>query len=179
MSENIKSHGWRITNEQRIKVLSFLSSFDPKSEIEQRDKKILQYIFVDNFSASAVSRLNDPDLISTSNRSKGKNLSAVSILRSVYKYFPEFERREALYKPKSRDARIELRMKREKEVSKHIKQCAFCGTDKELEEHHMIPLSMGGTNDELNLIFLCKDCHKAVTSYQWSIWSTRGDVIAD
>ena len=79
MSENIKSHGWRITNEQRIKVLSFLSSFDPKSEIEQRDKKILQYIFVDNFSASAVSRLNDPDLISTSNRSKGKNLSAVSI----------------------------------------------------------------------------------------------------
>ena len=39
MSENIKSHGWRITNEQRIKVLSFLSSFDPKSEIEQRDKK--------------------------------------------------------------------------------------------------------------------------------------------
>ena len=170
MSENIKSHGWRITNEQRIKVLSFLSSFDPKSEIEQRDKKILQYIFVDNFSASAVSRLNDPDLISTSNRSKGKNLSAVSILRSVYKYFPDFERREALYKPKNRDARIELRMKRKKEVSKHIKQCAFCGTKKNLEEHHMIPLSMGGTNDELNLVFLCKDCHKAVTSYQWKIW---------
>ena len=179
MSENIKSHGWRITNEQRIKVLSFLSSFEPKNEIEKRDKKILQYIFVDNLSASAVSRLNDPDLVSTSNRSKGKNLSFVSILRSVYKYFPEFERREALYKPKSRDSRIELRMKRKKKAAEHIKQCAFCGTKKNLEEHHMIPLSMGGTNDELNLIFLCKDCHKDVTSYQWSIWSARGDVIAD
>ena len=177
--ENIKKHGWRITNEQRIKALSFLSSFEPKTRIEHRDKKILKYIFVDNLSASAVSRLNDPDLISTSNRSKGKNLSCVTILRSVYKYFPELERREALYKPKSREARIDLRIKRKKEASKHIRQCAFCGTDKELEEHHMIPLSMGGTNDELNLIFLCKDCHKAVSSYQRSIWSARGDVIAD
>ena len=61
-----------------------------------------------------------------------------------------------------RDSRIELRMKRKKKAAEHIKQCAFCGTKKNLEEHHMIPLSMGGTNDELNLIFLCKDCHNSL-----------------
>ena len=73
-------------------------------------------------------------------------------------------------KQKNREERIALLKERRKKASGHIRQCAFCGTDKELEEHHMIPLSMGGTNDELNLVFLCKDCHKAVTSYQWKIW---------
>lgn len=55
---------------------------------------------------------------------------------------------------------------REKQASHHVKQCAFCGSQNDLEEHHMIPLYMGGTNDDRNLVFLCHDCHKTVSSYQ-------------
>ena len=179
MRENIKSHGWRITNEQRVKGLQLIADFEPQNMIEKRDKKILQYVFVENLSAEAISRLNDPDIVCFSNRNKGKSLSGCSILECLYKYFPELRNKEPMHKQKSREERISLMKQRRKKASSHIRQCAFCGTDKELEEHHMIPLSMGGTNDELNLIFLCKDCHKAVTSYQWSIWYTRGDVIAD
>ena len=177
--ENIRSRGWRFTHEQRVKGLQFIADFNPQNMIEKRDKKILQYVFVENLSAEAISRLNDPDIVCFSNRNKGNSLSGCSILECLYKYFPELRNKEPMHKQKSRDSRIELRMKRKKKAAEHIKQCAFCGTKKNLEEHHMIPLSMGGTNDELNLIFLCKDCHKAVTSYQWSIWSARGDVIAD
>ena len=173
--ENIRSRGWGITIEQRVKGLQLIADFEPQNIIEKRDKKILQYVFIENLSAEAISRLNDPDIVCFSNRKKGKSLSGSSILECLYKYFPELRNKEPIRKQKSREERISLMKQRRKKASKHIKQCAFCGTDKELEEHHMIPLSMGGTNDELNLVFLCKDCHKAVTSYQQALkkrWET-------
>ena len=46
------------------------------------------------------------------------------------------------------------------------KQCAFCGNKDCLQEHHMIPLFMGGTNNDENLVWLCKSCHLTVTKYQ-------------
>ena len=42
-------------------------------------------------------------------------------------------------------------------------QCEHCGTDKQLEVHHIVPLSEGGTNDLDNLVTLCKACHSRVT----------------
>ena len=41
--------------------------------------------------------------------------------------------------------------------------CQCCGKrDCRLEVHHIVFRSNGGTDDERNLITLCKDCHKAV-----------------
>lgn len=41
--------------------------------------------------------------------------------------------------------------------------CAHCGaTVGEIHVHHIIPVSLGGTNDMDNLIPLCKSCHEKV-----------------
>lgn len=38
--------------------------------------------------------------------------------------------------------------------------CAQCGTNFDIQAHHKIPLSRGGSNQLDNLILLCKTCHK-------------------
>lgn len=37
--------------------------------------------------------------------------------------------------------------------------CAACGSTSNLQYHHLIPRSRGGSDDETNLITLCGDCH--------------------
>ena len=44
----------------------------------------------------------------------------------------------------------------------HIQpKCEFCGKDAE-EVHHLTPRTCGGTNDEENLMSLCKHCHSLI-----------------
>lgn len=161
----MRDNSWRsITIDERMQAIK---EFDRiKGNISNRDRKILQYFLCDNLSAAAISRKNDPDIICIGNRAIGKPLSNGSILEIVYKYFPNFK------KPKQNrigDKRVELILKRQKKESGHVNACAFCGSKERLEEHHMIPLMMGGTNDERNLIFLCHDCHVQVTKYQMEL----------
>jgi hypothetical protein len=40
--------------------------------------------------------------------------------------------------------------------------CFFCGSNENLEHHHIIPVSEGGDNSHQNLISLCFSCHKKV-----------------
>ena len=135
-------------------------------ETPERDKLILALYFFENLSATAISFKNDPLIISTSNRSKGKNLSPSSVLKIIYKYFPEIKNMPQQKPSKSVETRKQLMKKRRQQQSAHIKQCAFCGNKDCLQEHHMIPLFMGGTNNDENLVWLCKSCHLTVTKYQ-------------
>lgn len=53
-----------------------------------------------------------------------------------------------------------------KTLSKQIKQsvgnvCCNCGTDKNIEYHHIVPLALGGRDIESNMVPLCHQCHKA------------------
>ena len=47
---------------------------------------------------------------------------------------------------------------------KFLNVCAICGApeSKGLHVHHIIPLSHGGTNDESNLMLVCKECHHRI-----------------
>lgn len=49
--------------------------------------------------------------------------------------------------------------------------CFVCGFDNEhaLEEHHIMPESLGGADDESNIATLCANCHRAITS-MYSRW---------
>lgn len=38
--------------------------------------------------------------------------------------------------------------------------CEKCGSTEDIQVHHIIPLSLDGTNDTSNLISLCYKCHK-------------------
>ena len=160
-----KDNGWRsISPVERANAIVWLNGFTPTNQEENRAKKILTYFLCDNLSAQAIRKKQDQDIVCYSNRQKGKPLSTTSILRVIYSYFPQFQGRNQ--KSTMGNKRVELIRKREKEESRHIKQCAFCGSKKDLEEHHMIPLFLGGTNDDDNLVFLCKKCHRGVSSYQ-------------
>tara|TARA_A100001515_G_scaffold135117_1_gene125802 strand:- start:337 stop:735 length:399 start_codon:yes stop_codon:yes gene_type:complete len=40
--------------------------------------------------------------------------------------------------------------------------CAFCGTKENLQIHHIIPISLGGTDDKTNLLTACSKCHEKI-----------------
>lgn len=44
-------------------------------------------------------------------------------------------------------------------------ECQLCGTDENLDVHHIVPILSGGTNDEWNLMTLCVGCHNRVESF--------------
>lgn len=169
-----RNNGWRrISTVERANAIVWLNGFVPANEEEKRAKKILTYFLCDNLSAQAICRKQDPDIVCYSNRQKGKPLSTTSILRVIYSYFPQFAGR--MKNSTMGNKRVELMRKREKQESGHIKQCAFCGSKNDLEEHHMIPLFLGGTNDDDNLIFLCKKCHRSVSNYQAKLRIAKND----
>lgn len=41
-------------------------------------------------------------------------------------------------------------------------ECAFCGDDRVIHEHHIIPRRFGGSDDDENLLPLCPTCHVIV-----------------
>lgn len=43
-----------------------------------------------------------------------------------------------------------------------MSNCKLCGTKDNLVSHHMLPISCGGTDDESNIVTLCKNCHSKV-----------------
>lgn len=95
--------------------------------------------------------------------SRGNPMSVRQIQNILFDYFPEFRREHRKRKPKKHDdiRKEETRIKRE--INQGV--CHRCGSAKGLEIHHMIPVSMGGTNDKGNLIILCHECHKSFTKY--------------
>jgi hypothetical protein len=148
----------------RQAVAKFLEEFDPKTDVEKRDKKLLTYYFIEGLSGNAIVRLKDPDIRGYSNRcTSGPITNSGSLLRIIYGYFPQYKPAKISRKG---DRRVELMRKREKCSSPHIRACAFCGSQDHLEEHHMMPLCMGGDNSDENLIYLCHACHRQVSDYQ-------------
>lgn len=163
--KNKSTHGWRsISVQERIEASKYIDKMECNTREQIRAKAILTYFVNENMSAQAISKLDDPRIVVFSNRKKGKRLSGGSILEIIYQHFPDWRGRQCA--GVSNRKRVDLIRKREKQQSPHIKQCAFCGNTEKLEEHHMIPLFMGGTNDDRNLIFLCHKCHLEVTKYQ-------------
>lgn len=47
-------------------------------------------------------------------------------------------------------------------LSRHLgSTCVNCGSGEMVEYHHVVPLSLGGTNSLTNIVPLCYACHKA------------------
>ena len=82
----------------------------------------------------------------------------------LWSYFPEFHLKTTNKKNPGKSYQVR---KEQRNVKKKINKgvCYRCGATKKLELHHMIPVALGGTNDDGNVIILCEDCHRLATDY--------------
>lgn len=51
-----------------------------------------------------------------------------------------------------------------KVLSEH-ERCELCGSNRELQAHHIIPVSYGGRDVEENILCVCKKCHSLLTPH--------------
>lgn len=157
-----------LSPDERARQIILLNLFIPKNATEERDKKILEYFLIDGMSTQEIYDKHGSEIRCLGNRGKGKPLTINSMSVIIRKYIPQ-----AAYQDWHRKKTVteKIRMehtinKKKGKTSEHVRQCAFCGSKDHLEEHHMIPVRMCGTNDERNLVYLCHDCHLDVTRYQ-------------
>jgi len=154
--------GWNISNKNLAEIFNFIDNFQPKNIVEQRNKKILEYAFKHNMTAMQISKLKDKDIICYSNRAKGKTLSNAEISRIIRDYNLVKEKRIDYSKRNNYQRRKEITKKLHKGIINKPLVCSTCGDNKNLELHHIIPISLGGTDDYYNLIYLCSECHRAI-----------------
>lgn len=59
-----------------------------------------------------------------------------------------------------------------------INRCELCGSKRNLEVHHIIPIICGGDNESDNLIAICGNCHTRLTPKRIltriGLWSEDG-----
>lgn len=152
--------GWNLPPEMRAAIITRLNDFTPTTEAERRNKRILEYAFIKDMNTVQIARLNDPLLIGMGNRSRGKPLDAKSIWSICMRFAPEVkEYRESRQAKPITKRRNKLYRKRQRGDIKRPDVCATCGGTDGIEQHHIIPLKAGGTDDYFNLISLCHDCH--------------------
>lgn len=49
---------------------------------------------------------------------------------------------------------------------REIGQCELCGSHRELQAHHIIPIVLGGDDSYENLLCVCKKCHSLLTPHK-------------
>ncbi len=55
--------------------------------------------------------------------------------------------------------------------SDNYKKCVNCGSNLEIQLHHIIPLSLGGTNNISNIVALCGKCHGKIHGMNYNMHS--------
>lgn len=169
--------GWNLKPAELAEITRFIDAWEPKTETEKRDKHILELAFIQDMNASQIARLNDPAIVGMGNRSRGKPLSPRSIWGVCIKYAPVANKKTRVLKKRpDGDQRNTLYIERQRGNVKRQKSCATCGSRKDIELHHIIPIAAGGTNDYFNLVSLCHDCHmklhhKIYDAINWEISS--------
>lgn len=169
--------GWNIPQNVRAEIIEDMMKWKPRDEIGKRDKRICELAFKENMNASQIERLHDPQFVrySRARKSLGRQLTAKGIIEIIYTHFPQ------LRKPRGHSVTTEGHRKRiglwkdANELTENKpKQCAICGSVESLRLHHIVPVDHGGTNDPINLIFLCDACHNELHSRIYKTWGEKG-----
>jgi len=63
---------------------------------------------------------------------------------------------------------------RKKVLIRDGKKCRICNVTKRLHIHHIIPFKISHSNEDLNLVTLCKSCHPKVEKIAWLILEKKG-----
>ena len=57
--------------------------------------------------------------------------------------------------------------------------CIICGTKENLQNHHIIPIEWGGSDDKTNLITLCGEHHAWIHSLRPTTWNNHSNLIKE
>ena len=52
-----------------------------------------------------------------------------------------------------------------------LRFCVICGTNKNLEHHHIKPIAMGGTDHQHNFLTLCTEHHAMIHQIKPGYWN--------
>ena len=174
--------GWNIPDEIRAEIIRVLNKWEPKKDKEKRDKRICELAFVENMNSAQIERLKDPLLVRYSfngNRLDKHPLTSKGIREIIYRRFPDLRRKRGYsVVGAAKKKRAELAKDFYTLAANKPKICAVCGSVEKLRLHHIVPVSHGGTNDNVNLIFLCDDCHKDLHMRIYKEWgghTTKGN----
>lgn len=163
--------GWSLSTETRKAILAELNAWNPEDKISCRDKHICQLAFKKDMNAAQIERLQDPFL----KNQWGQELTAKGILSIIYRHFPQLRRKRGYsVKTEGHRKRLDLLKDYAALTANKPRICAICGSVKELRLHHIVPVDHGGTNDPVNLIFLCDNCHRALHSRIYKTWGLKG-----
>lgn len=154
--------GWNLPTEITAAIVARLAEFNPTNDIERRNKRILELAFIHDMRPAQIARLNDPEFIGIGNRSRGKPLGGAGIYKICMDFAPEindYRKTEQKSRRAGQEQRNALYQRRQAGEIRKPDVCATCGSKADIEQHHIIPIAAGGTDDYFNLISLCHDCH--------------------
>ena len=139
-------------------------------ELSERDEKILTELIVKMKSTAQLGYLAKTDYnYSWLKSNQGKPMSTRRIQQILTEYFPEFHIQKTHKKErKDQKIRTEQNNLRGTMITENS-CCSKCGGKENLEIHHMFPICLGGDNNDINLLILCKNCHKKITIYNRDI----------
>ena len=152
--------GWNLPAEIIARIATRIAGLAPQTEVERRDQRILELAFIQDMNPQQIARLHDPLIVGMGNRNHGEPLSPKAIWSICTRFAPEVsEYRKAYHVNRAQDRRNALYLRRQRGEIARPAVCATCGSGANIEQHHIIPLEAGGTDDYYNLISLCHDCH--------------------
>ena len=84
------------------------------------------------------------------------------------KDYPVIENKKTIiHEDKSSNSQDKWWAIRQEVLKKYGYKCSKCGSCNNVNVHHKIPLSKGGTNNIKNLIPLCRDCHEKIHGFKF------------
>ena len=147
--------------ELRCDILDRINKMQPEDETEQRDKFVLERIFIDGMSTTELAEAKMPELMGRNH----KPISRRRIQQTIDKYVPEYAMKFRVNPAKNEKTDIIVRKQLAKENWEEYviapKQCAICGSTENLELDHIVPITMcpHRANEQTNLWWVCHDCH--------------------
>ena len=152
-----------ITQRQIAECAIWVKEFEPRTLQEKRDKTILTGYFIELLSPNEILEKYNP-CVCKQNKVTDKRITSDRAIQNVIKkYFPDLERDVNDREKIQNKVRYEMLVTRDTEKPKI---CSACGSTENIEEHHFIPVKVGGRNQQYNRGYFCKNCH-AKLSKEW------------
>lgn len=160
--ERIKK--WKEDNKEYFKEYSKTEKYKKmKRQYNKKyyDKKRKDKLFVEKeLNRGREFRKNNPE------KMKKYNQKYYTSHKGVINYTKHNHRRIALIKSRP----FNLTKEKIKELFERDKVCVYCGSNKNLELDHLIPLNLGGNSLFINFVIACAKCNRSKSGREVIYW---------